>query len=485
MDRWHSTLLAEKRAVVLMRSNTKDLSLLRGPVEMALMTPPHIILYISDDHGSDFLGCYGNSAVRTPHIDQLAADGLRFRQSFTVSPTCAPSRTALHSGLYPSRNGAMRNHSACHPGLKISGQYLQDCGYRSVLMGKFHVRPVEPGTFEEIPAFAERKAGEPQKFFRQHNLDTDAIDALIAQHASEHPDQPLFLCIGDPCPHVTWATNEEFDPEALPLLPFMVDGPVTRRALANYYQDIRRLDTNVGAVRHSLQKHGLAGDSVFIYTTDHGSEWPKSKWTVYDAGIRLPMIYAWPGTIEPGRVTDAMVSHVDLLPTLNAIAGGEPMTGLDGESYLPVLRGETDQFREAIYATQSQDDNSHPIGQRAIRTERYKYIRNLPQHPGQSFNTIWMIKLVEGVPDTHALTWQESLARAESDPASKALVEKILSRPPEEFYDLDRDPYEMDNRIDDESLQEVIAQLRDSLLAWQVRVQDPGEPAPFLKVPPV
>src|SRR5581483_7082039 len=207
---------------------------------------PNIVLYLSDDHGLDFVGCYGNQAVRTPNIDALAREGVKFNRVFAASPTCSPSRAALFTGLWPQRNGTMGNHTDCRPGIQSLPGYLQSLGYRVVAANKTDVRPAANFSWELLPATLPTNAR--FRRYRDEGLDTARVDAFLAAHVRDHPGQPLCLLLGDNGPHVVWETNKIYDPAALPMTPLLVDTPKTRLALANYYQDITTMDQRVGKV---------------------------------------------------------------------------------------------------------------------------------------------------------------------------------------------------------------------------------------------
>ena len=189
---------------------------------------PNIVLYISDDHGIDFVGCYGNADVRTPNIDALAKEGTRFTRMFAASPTCAPSRSALYTGLYPAHNGCMGNHTTCRPDITALPTYLRQLGYRVVLAHKAHTIPKEVFSFEYLPAGLPRNPAIPRTY-RMEGLNTKAIDALLAEHARARRDTPLCLIVADSSPHVVWEPNKDFDPARLKLPGFFIDTDLTRR----------------------------------------------------------------------------------------------------------------------------------------------------------------------------------------------------------------------------------------------------------------
>jgi arylsulfatase A-like enzyme len=313
---------------------------------------PNLIAFLSDDHGVDFVGCYGNAAIQTPNMDRLAREGMRFTRVFAASPTCSPSRAALYTGLYPSRNGTMGNHTDSRPGLKSLPQYLRALGYRVVIANKADVRPKEVFDFEVLNATLPRNP-EVQRRYRAEGLDTKKVDEFLSSHAKEHADQPLCLILGDNAPHVVWEPNRTYDPLKLPVPPIMVDTPKTRAALANYYQDITTADRHLGEVLASVKRHGFETNTLFIYTSDQGPEWPHCKWTCYDTGLRVPFLARWPGVVKSGATAAAMVSLVDVLPTFVELAGGKAPDDLDGRSFKEVLLGKAASHRSspAIPAT--------------------------------------------------------------------------------------------------------------------------------------
>ncbi|MEJ2703321.1 MAG: sulfatase [Sedimentisphaerales bacterium] len=337
---------------------------------------PNIVVFLSDDHGYEFSGCYGKQDIRTPNIDAATKDGMLFTRMFAASPTCAPSRSVLWTGLYPARNGCMGNHTTCRDDITTLPVYLSRLGYRVVLANKVHAKPKKIFPFEYLDARLPRNP-EHRRVYRMEGLNTQVVDAFLAEHAENRADTPLCLILADSSPHVVWEPNKTYDPAKLRLPRYMVDTELTREALANYYQDITTMDKRVGEVRGMLDKYGFRDNTLFLYTTDQGSEWPHSKWTVYDTGIHVPFIAVWPGKIKPGSVCNAMVSFVDMTPTFIDLADGEQPEGLDGRSFLNVLLGKAQTFRDVIYASHTRDGKMNFFPQRCVRDSRYKYVLNL------------------------------------------------------------------------------------------------------------
>jgi len=401
---------------------------------------PNIILYLSDDHGWDLAGCYGNKTIRTPSLDELAKQGMRFQKAFAGSPTCSPSRAILYTGLHSARNGLMGNHTGTRRGIKSIAHYLKDLGYRVVLANKVHVQPVEVFDFEYVKAALPAVEGRLRKY-RLEGLDTKVIDGLLAEHAKNRAAQPLCLICADNGPHVVWETNRSYKPETLPLPPITVDTPITRTAMANYFQDITSTDARLGEVMASAKKHGFEENTLFVYTSDQGPEWPHSKWTVYDSGLRVPFVARWPGKIKANTVTDAMISFTDVTPTLVDVAGGKPVEGLDGSSFQDVLLGKTKNFRTEIFASHTGDGEMNVFPQRGLRDLRYKYVLNL--HPDRRWTTHFT--LVGGIPESHRDVYDSWVEKAKTDAAAAKLIETLERHAGEELFDTEKDPWELNN----------------------------------------
>ncbi len=432
---------------------------------------PNIVMYISDDHGIDFLGCYGNKNVQTPNIDALTTEGMLFNNMFAASPTCAPSRSVLWTGLYPAHNGCMANHTPCQSDITALPTYLRQLGYRVVLANKRHAKPIkEVFNFEYIEAGLPNNPANPRKY-RREGLNTKDVDKFLTEHLQTQADTPLCLILSDSSPHVTWEPNKIYDPAKLKLPLFIVDTPLTRKAMANYYQDITTMDKRVGQVRDMLKKYGLEANTLFIYTTDQGSEWPHSKWTLYDAGIRVPFIAAWPGKIKPGLICDAMISFVDITPTFIDIAGGQQPKDLDGKSFLNVLLGKTKTFRKYIYASHTGDGNMNVFPQRGVRDGRYKYIVNLK--PENTWTTHFT--KVSGIPESHKQVWDTWVEKSKTDSIAAKIVELNEHHPREELYDTQADPHELNNIADKPEVRPILLKMQAEL---KKRLNSQGEMMP-------
>ncbi len=422
---------------------------------------PNIVLFIADDLSWHDIGPYGNTDVRTPHLDQLAKESLTFRRAFAASPTCTPSRSALYTGLYPVRNGAHANHSIINDGIATLPAIMQKLGYRVVLAGKSHIGARAQFPFEYLDNSNIMPPGKTGVLWT--DLNTTRIDNLLLDHDKS---KPLCLIVAAHSPHVFWLPNEGYDPDKLKLPPYLLDTPATRRALCNYYTDVTHMDKQVGEVRAFLAKNNYTDNTLFIFTADQGAQFPFAKWSLYDAGIRTPLLIHWPGKAAAGASTDALVTLVDLLPTFIEAAGGEPFKNIDGKSFLPVITGQSKNHREEIFAAHTGDKQMNQAPMRCIRTARYKYIANL--RPDLRYNT--HISAGAGVDGRDY--WNSWLELAKSDPTAARVIGRYHTKPLEELYDLEKDPYEQNNLAADPAHAKTLADLRQKVTEWQI---DQGE----------
>lgn len=417
---------------------------------------PHIVLFIGDDLTWHDIAPYGNTDVRTPHLDQLASESLTFRRAFSASPTCTPSRCALYTGLYPVRNGAHANHSLINDGIATLPVLMQKLGYRVVLAGKSHIGPRPQFPFEYLEGSNVMPPG--KKGVLWTDLNTARIDRLLQDHDR---GKPLCLIVAAHSPHVFWPPNDGYDPQRIKLPPYLLDTPETRQALCNYYTDVTHMDRQVGEVRASLVRHNYTDNTLFLFTADQGAQFPFAKWSLYEAGIRTPLIVHWPGKTKSGTTTDAMVSLIDFLPTFLEAAGGVPPQAIDGKSFLAVLTGQADRHRDEIFAAHTGDKEMNQAPMRCIRTDRYKYIINL--RPDLRYTT----HISAGGENDGRSYWNSWLKLAQLDPAAARVIDRYHNKPAEELYDLSADPHELNNLAGDPAHADALKQLRQKVQQWR------------------
>lgn len=410
---------------------------------------PNIVIFITDDQNQSDLGCYGNKDVQTPNMDRLAAEGMRFTSAYAASSMCTPSRSSLFTGLYPFRNGCQMNHFAVRAGVKSLPHYLKPLGYRVVLAGKTHVTPRAAFPFEYIG----------QEFGRYEPIETRSDPRketvqFIQDHFRGQPQQPLCLVVAPWLPHVPWVKNRDFDPANLALPEYLADTKKTRAALAAYYQSIGEADRMLGEIMAALESTGEQSNTVFLFFSDQGTQFPGAKWTVYDRGLRVPLIARWPDKIREGSISDALVSLTDITPTVLELAGGKPAKDLDGKSFAPVLLGKKEEHREYIFAETSVEPHywyNYTPARTVISREGFHYIRNY--HPGRRFIT--HIDEVE----QNMYYFDSWVKKAREDEKAAFLLRRYSYRPSIELYDLDKDPEELQNLAENPRYATRLAQL--------------------------
>ena len=405
---------------------------------------PNVLLIIADDQTWRDNGCYGNPDVKTPHIDKLAAHGMRFTHCFTATAMCAPTRQQLYTGIFPVRNGAYPNHSRVYPGTKSIVHHLKALGYRVGLHGKRHFGPPESFPFE------------------------NARD--VRQFVQRDKNQPYCLIYASHSPHVPWKAGDAsaYDPAKIAVPPYLVDNPETRQNLCKYYAEITDFDREVGECVAAIDDGGQADDTLFIYTSEQGAQFPFGKWTCYDVGLRTALVVRWPRRVRPASVAKAMVQYVDVLPTLIEAAGGKVPDGLDGTSFLRVLLGEVDEHRDIVYGCHTTrgiiaGSQCYPI--RSIRTRMHKLILNL-NHKTAFRNTL--------IASDRTGYWRSWVRDAKTDEHAAERVRKYQHRPALEFYDIVKDPFEMSDLAADPAHWPLMADLEAKLLAWMAQQGDQG-----------
>jgi uncharacterized sulfatase len=418
---------------------------------------PNFLIVLADDLGVGDVGSYGAVDASTPRIDALAAKSLRFERAFVPTAMCSPSRAALYTGLYPHRNGLESNHGSADPEVKSLPHYLAPLGYRTAVAGKTHVAPMSAFPF----AWIERS---PQ-----------AVTAFL----DEDPERPFALVISQNAPHRPWPEDTDFDPAELGVPPDQIDTQELREARAHYLAAVELGDTEMGTYLDLIEARGVAENTIVIFLSDHGAPFPFAKWTLYDAGLRIPLLVHWPSHLAPGS-TDALTSSIDLLPTLVELAGGEPPRTLDGESLVPLLRGELASHRRLVFGSHSSRNVSNAPDDfeiRSARSESFHYIRNL--NPETTFtnnitegsNPLWAIFMWirRGTGLTAAPYWESWQIAAETDPSVAARVDHYQHRPAEELYDLRVDPSELHNLAPDNAHAAALLGMRARLDSWLAR----------------
>ena len=410
--------------------------------------PPDIVIFLTDDQSQLDASPYG-STLRTPNMQRLADAGLTFTRAFVASPSCAPSRAALLTGMMPARNGAEQNHAKPRAEIKKWPAYFQELGYEVVAFGKVsHYKHTADYSFDH--------------FAHDTFHDPEGIPAAV-KFLKDRPRanaKPLCIFVGSNWPHVPWPTNSPgYKPATLMLPAGSVDTPATRRWRARYAAAVTKADTELGLI-YDTARATLGEKALFLFSGDHGAQWPFGKWNLYDAGLCVPLIVSWPGMVKPDTRTEAMVSWVDFLPTLLELAGGKAPTNIDGRSFAGVLLGKATQHRDRIFATHAGDGQWNIYPSRSVRSDRWRYIWNL--HSEFAFTT--HIDLPGNLGQRGYFASWEAAAKTNSQAA--AIVKRYHERPAEELYDLQADPNEQHNLASDPGCASKVKELRAELETW-------------------
>jgi len=402
--------------------------------------PPPNILYLHSHDTGRSVQPYGYP-VPTPRIQGLAEEGVLFRQAFCAASTCSASRACLLTGQYAHSNGMM---GLAHRGWSLNDYrhhmvhtLREQAGYHSVLVGEQHIskRPDIIGYDQVI------------------KLDTTRVDdvaPVTVELLRDPPAQPFFMSVGffethreffEPLKHDHFSVRP---PANLP------DLPETRRDMASYVASARSLDRGIGTVLDELDRYGLAANTLVIGTTDHGMAFPGAKATMTDRGIGVFLIMRGPGGFLGGKVSDALVSHIGLFPTICELAGIPPPEWLQGCSLLPLIRDEQDAVRDSVFAEGTYHAAYEP--QRCIRTQRWKYVRRFGDR---------------SLP---------VLANTDDSPSKEVWMRygwpaHLLDR--EQLYDLFLDPEEACNLAAVPEAGEVLDELRGRLEQWMRSTADP------------
>lgn len=429
---------------------------------------PNVLLIVSEDNGPE-LGCYGDRYARTPRLDQLASEGVRFETAYVTQSVCSPSRGTIFTGLYPHQNGQIG--LATHQ-FKMFARWpttysiLKQAGYRTGLIGKTHVNP--ESVIEDFVDFR----FQPGSNFAKKNLQEYANKSAEFIGRS---DKPFFLTVNFPDAHwpvqnqVQGRPEEIQSPDDVRPMPFIgFDNARLRKHVQGYYNCMSRLDGCVGELIDALDESGKADNTLVIYVGDHGAQFARGKVFVTEAGLRIPFMIRWPGKSKPGFVSSQMVSTVDVLPTIVKAAGATVPPGLPGFDLGPLLTGETPPIRDYLFGERNCDSSDLHFPQRAIRDSRYKLIQTLlsdRKDPGAHKC------LINGASNFRGSPTYEELKTA--DAKTQAAYETWLNPPKYQLYDLQNDRHEFVNLASDVAHSETKRRLIQRLEEWKIETNDP------------
>ncbi len=406
---------------------------------------PNILWIIADDLGVE-LGCYGTPLMRTPNIDNLAAQGLRFTRCFTTAPVCSPSRSALMTGMYQTAINAHdhRSMTALPSNVRPITDYFSKAGYF-----RCNVKKIAPRL--------ESKGKTDYNFDVEHPFDGEDFDDLKSH-------QPFFAEIQLVEPHRgSWKPAEKLsyhvDPAKVNLPPYYPDDPVVRKDWASYLDTIDYLDGKVGAILDRLEKEGLAQNTIIFFFGDNGRCHVRDKQWLYEGGLHIPLIVRWPGQISAG-VRDDLVSAIDISATSLKLAGVTLPANMQGQIFL----GPGATKRKYIFGARDRcDETVDRI--RSVRDDRYKYIRNfMPDRPYTQPNAY-----KERAYPALAVMKQRH-AEGKLTPAQELFM--APQKPEEELYDLKTDPHEIHNLAKSADHRKILIELNAAMEKWMADCDD-------------
>jgi uncharacterized sulfatase len=434
---------------------------------------PNFLIVFGDDISASHLGCYGSLNPGTsPNIDRLAKEGIRFDNMFVTAATCAPTRAELYSGLFPQHNGVVRNHQAADPNHKSVVHYLSELGYRVGLAGKKHYNPAPVYPFEYLEGFCSVAAR-----VKPPADDWAPVEAFMSRNAEE----PFCLFICSIHAHAPWDAGDSsrWDKETMKLPPNLADTEMTRHHYRELLAEVRMFDDQVGKAEQLLQKLGLDENTVLIVLDENGTGMPGGKWSAFDWGVRSGCVMKWPASYKANFTSDAIAQYCDILPTMMDAAGGKVPQSMDGKSLLPLIQGKTTEHREKAYFMHNNRHDARKqdpcFALRAVNDGRYKLIWNLT--PGNMYATTNINGLDYGNVNKNARAteiYKSWLAAAESDPQAKRLLERIRHYPEFQLFDLEQDPWELNDLASNPEYQTKVLELKAAIADWMKQQGDDG-----------
>ncbi len=464
----------------------------------------NVVIFTTDDNDADSLGCYGCPLQGvTPHLDNLATQGVRVEHAHTSTSTCQGSRLSLMTGLYPQTSGATGHSDPIGEGISTLALELKNAGYTTVLVQKDpNYRPDEAFQWDRRGLVSYRWVknqkpgyfpgwGSPEGFY---NLTTE----LISDAKSD--SKPFFFHLNTTDPHRPWPGSVDEIPflenwqrnykdrKILPLEPFphlyspweipvpgyLPDLPGVRIDVSQYYSALHRADMAVGGVLRALEEAGELDNTIFIYLGDQGASLPTSKQNLYRYSTQIPLIIRWPEVTTPGDVIqDTMVSIVDLMPTILHGLGLSRVANLDGQSFYKRIESGSGGIRQRVYTSYNYAQPGEQVfPMRAVQTREHLYIYNAWPgerliYPSESIQYDGLIEPLTG------LAWKSMKEAAVEDPQLSGRVEFIRSRQAEEFYDLTQDPYCLNNQIATGAFAKEVAEMRELLETQMIVSNDP------------
>ena len=422
---------------------------------------PNIIFFIADDVSQNDFGCYGHPSIKTPHVDALAANGMRFDHAYLTTSSCSPSRCSIITGRYPHNTGAPELHTRLPDQQIRFPELLREAGYYTVLSGKNHMFGKPDRAFDKITA-----GGGP-------GGESDWVGHVV----NRPKDQPFFFMFASYDAHRPWRFSEEapvYSNDVVVVPPFLVDSEGTRQDLAAYYHEVSRYDHYIGEVVAVLKEQSILDQTMIVVGADNGRPFPRCKSRLYDSGIKTPWVVHYPEIIKRSAVSKSLVSVIDLSATCLELAGLDRHEAIQGRSFLPILKDPEATVRTVVFA----EHNWHVYKnhERMVRFGDYLYIKNnFPDQPNLCY-------------EAHNDPAGKDLWAAQAAGTTSAQQQQIFANPcpEEELFRVDKDPYQLTNLATNPENNKILKRARAMLTAWTRQTGDtiPENPTPDRHPPP-
>jgi N-sulfoglucosamine sulfohydrolase len=436
----------------------------------------NLLIITVDDMSADSIGAFGCRLPGTsPNIDRLAAQGFRFRQAHVQVGNCMPSRNVMWSGRYPHNNGVEGFYQVPNPGYPVLADLMQQAGYFTAIRHKVsHSTPYSPYpswdvVLDDLPDGSRAHVKDPESY---------GVSTARGIEGAKAQGKPFCLVINIADPHKPFyaqagngdttadahVPSRVFTPDEPPTPGFLFEDPVVSKELSHYYSSVRRADDGAGHILKALEDSGQADNTLVMFLSDHGMPLPFAKTQLYHHSTHTPLIIRWPGVTRPGAVDEEhMVSAVDFLPTLLDVLGLAHPEGMDGRSFAPLLKGESQDCRDLVVKEYNENAGGSRDPMRAIQTKKLLYIFN-PWSNGERI----MATATTGTP-----TYRRMAELAKTDEWIATRHDLYQHRVVEELYDIEKDPDCLANLIASPDHQEELAKLRTTLDSWMAGTGDP------------
>jgi N-sulfoglucosamine sulfohydrolase len=411
----------------------------------------NFVIFIADDVSWNDLGCYGNRDVKTPQIDALAEQGLKFNNAYLTASSCSPSRNSILTGRYPHNTGAAELHTKPPIHLMSLPEMLKNNGYHTVHSGKYHQGDYSKKAFSEI--------------HKEYKAITNSGEGMWLENVKNRPkNKPFFMWFAALDAHRGWGKNKfsgTHKPEDIKPPFYLARGEETKKDMAQYYDEIYRFDYHIGLVKDELEKQGVLKNTLILVMADNGRPFPHSKTRVNDRGMKTPFIIYWPEKITRKAETDALVSVIDIAPTFLDVAGIDPPKSFQGKSFAKLFENPYQDFRNYVFAEHNWHD--YEAHERMVRNKDYMYILNSrPDKPQM------------GPADAvESPSFQELVEIKEKGKLTEIQTDVFITpRPNEELYYYPDDPLQLLNVASIPEQQDELEKLRNILQKWMEETDD-------------